>query len=433
MNGPSFANRMIARSDAEAELLIGRVRMFVASILFAAIFLLFNNLPRETFLLRETELKAALVVSGSYFLLGLLSSFLAQSKAYRPIHGLLFALAEVALVLCNVFFDIVDPETSSLFALASPLLLMIALVLVLQVLRYRLWVHIIVSASMIFGLLLLLLHDMQIGEQTSQRAFNELLQMYSLPPNVVRLLMLAILATIIAIAISRSRSLMVRIANELEESQNRNRFLPQELTTHLTDEDIERLRNGRNREVVVMFVDMRGFTRLTQTLSPSQTADLLSEYRSIIMDIVGQHRGIIDKFIGDGVMCVFGLDSSFEQAACDAVESAQEIQKKSADWNRQRQANGEPECEIVIAIGGGEALVAALGPDERLEFTVIGPVVNSVSRMEEHAKLHDVQVLLSSTVHDGLLKKHAEDPCREWGTTHFRGENVATQLWTLDS
>lgn len=432
MNKTSFAGRMIARSDAEAEMLIGRVRMFVAGVIFIALTALITILPPETYALRQAELIAGLVVSFCYSCLGAASFLVARSKFYKPVHGLLFALAEVALVLFNTLFDVLNPDTSSLFALASPLLLVIAIVLVLQVLRYNLKIHITVSVLVILGLFGILLYDPQIGQAPSPRLVDEVLNLYSVPPNVLRVFMLSLLAVIVALAISRSRSLMEKIAHELEESQNRNRFLPSELTTHLSDEDISELRTGRTEQVVVMMVDLRGFTKLALTLTPQQTAELLNSYRSIVMDVVTRNQGIIDKFMGDGVMCVFGLEQDFENASTSAVKAAIEISALMETWNTKRALINYEKLNTVIAIGGGEAFIAALGPPDRLEFTAIGPAVNSVSRMEAHAKEVNVEILISKIVYEAqTLDQGIDCTFTPIGKTRFRGEEQETELWSL--
>ncbi|MEL6946187.1 MAG: adenylate/guanylate cyclase domain-containing protein [Pseudomonadota bacterium] len=422
----------MAESDARSEALIGVVRMFVSGVLFLTVLGLLTRLPLETFLLRQTELYAALVVTTLYFALGLVSFLIARSKTYQPRTGLILALAEVALVLANIFFDIQDAETSSLYALASPLVLMVTLVLVLQVLRYRLVVHVAVSALLLIGILLLLLFDMRMGETVPARVLAELQQMYSLPPNVVRLLMLTVLATIVGIAIWRSRRMMEKIAHELEAAHNRNRFLPRELTNQLDDAELERLRAGEEREVVVMFVDMRGYTALSKTLSPGATAALLTQYRSLVTRQVTAHGGIVDKFIGDGVMCFFGLEIDAREAATQALHAALDIHAALDMWNSERTTTGDPKLAIAIAIAAGPVLAAAIGDESRLEFTVVGPAVNTAARIEGFAKETGQKTVLDGRVHD-LLGKDAFNTGHldGLGSHTMRGEPQPVRLFAL--
>ncbi|MDD9909527.1 MAG: adenylate/guanylate cyclase domain-containing protein [Ahrensia sp.] len=369
----TFAASMIARSDAEAEALIGRVRMLVSTILCLTVVALLFQLPAETVELRRSELYAALAVTALYIDLGFASYCLARSAHYHPWHGFVFAMLEVALVLANIYFDIRDAQTNSLFALASPPVLMLALVLVLQVLRYRIVVHAAVSVGLISGVVLLLASDISLPVDPTARVLDELLLMYSPPPNGVRLIMLAVLATIVGLAIMRSRRLMETIAHELEESHNRNRFLPSELTSQMSDTDLQTLRRDSEREVVVMFVDMRNFTALSGDRSPADTAALLTTYRGLVMDAVLDHDGIVDKFIGDGVLCIFGLESSYEVAAQKAVLAGQGLMQSLAEENKRRAKQGVTPFHIAIALHGGSVFAAAIGDDRRLEFTVTGP------------------------------------------------------------
>ncbi|MEM1040012.1 MAG: adenylate/guanylate cyclase domain-containing protein [Pseudomonadota bacterium] len=431
----SFASRLIAESDAQSEALIGGVRMFVAGVLFVTVVALLFRLPLNVFLLRQTELQAAVVVTLLYFVLGLTSFLLVRLGHYKPIYGLTFALLEVALVLANIFFDVRDFETSSLFALASPLILMVTLVLVLQVLRYRLVVHVVASTLLLSGILVLLTFDMRVGQPATPRVLAELQQMYSLPPNLVRVLMLCVLATIVGLAIWRSRRMMETIAQELEAAHNRNRFLPRELTNRLDDAELAKLREGQEREVVVMFVDLRGYTALSQTISPSQTADLLSRYRSLVSGCISQNDGIVDKFIGDGVMCFFGLKCSPEEAAAQSAAAALAVHRSIADWNEERRAAGSAVLDTAIAVAAGPVLVAALGDEQRLEFTVVGPAVNTASRIESFAKEIGQRTVIDARVFS-LLEKWPDKQktglrLDNLGKHTLRGERRSGSLYTL--
>ena len=423
---PGFADRMMARSDANAEALIGQVRMFVSGVLFVTVAALLFRIEPELYALRETELKAAFVVTLAYFSLGLVSFVVAKSSWYRPFHGLVFALFEVSLVLANLYFDVQDSDTNSLFALASPRVLMLTLVLVLQVFRYRLAIHVVVSALLIMGVSLLIFFDVQMPITPPPRVMDELVQMYSPPPNAVRIIMLIVLATIVGLSISRSRRMMGRIAHELEENHNRNRFLPQELSGQMSDEDLQILRKGKNCDAAVMFVDIRGFTKLTGQLSTEETAQLLTAYRSLVMDAVLANNGIIDKFIGDGVMCVFGLETSFDVAAKDAVNAGKTLISGLDQWNVERAERKEPELDIVVVVHGGPVFAAAIGDDRRLEFTVTGPTVNTASRMESWAKEFDkcfvVSQRVAETVNLGMKG------VRPVGDVLFRGDLGKTRL-----
>jgi len=431
----SFATRLIAESDANSEALIGGVRMFVAGALFLTVTGLLVRLPAETFLLRQTELYAAVVVTLLYFLLGLASFFLARSAFYKPIYGTAFAILEVGLVLANIFFDVRDSETSSLFALASPLVLMVALVLVLQVLRYRLVVHTVASALLLLGILLLLVFDMRSGQALPPRVVAELQQMYSLPPNMVRLLMLTVLATIVGLAIWRSRRMMESIAQELETAHNRNRFLPRELTSQLNDQALDRLRQGEEREIVVMFIDLRGYTALSQAISPAEMAALLTRYRSLVSACIAQNGGIVDKFIGDGVMCFFGLECDPQHAASQAVDSALAVHRQISNWNIERREAGEKALAVAAALAAGPVLVAALGDDQRLEFTVIGSAVNTASRIEDFAKETGQSSVLNDRVHTLLVDNSAALPetvkLDSLGQHKLRGEANPAKLYAL--
>ncbi|MEL6503434.1 MAG: adenylate/guanylate cyclase domain-containing protein [Pseudomonadota bacterium] len=412
----------MAESDARAEALIGLVRMFVSATLFFTVAAVLWRLPPQIQELRGHALYVALVVTASYFLLGVFSLLVSRSKNYRPVWGLFFALVEVALVLINIYANIRAPHANALFALASPLILMIALVLVLQVLRYRLLIHITVSLLLLTGTLFLILFGG--GTETISDVFiEEVLGLYSLPPNVVRMVMFGVMATIVGVAIWRSRRLMERIAVETEALHNRNRFLPRELTAALDDGELERLREGEERDAVILFVDIRNFTGLSERLGPAQTAALLTRYRALVSRTVTRHGGVVDKFIGDGVMCSFGLKCSLKEAAAQAVDCACAITAEAAKSAHDETSRYLTAC----AAASGQVLVAAVGDEERLEYTVIGPPVNRAARVEAFAKEHDYGVVITGEIFD--LTANQGNPWRNLGAHMLRGEKVATRLY----
>ncbi|MEM9733850.1 MAG: adenylate/guanylate cyclase domain-containing protein [Pseudomonadota bacterium] len=420
----TLASRLMAESDARAEALIGLARMFVSATLFLTVAAVLLQLPPEIQALRGHALHVALGVTASYFMLGVLSLLISRSRRYRPAWGLGFALFEVVLVLLNIYANINAPHANALFALASPLILMVAIVLVLQVLRYRLLIHTTVSVLLLSGTLALILVGGQ-TETVSDDFIAEIVGLYSLPPNMVRMVMFAVLATIVGVAIWRSRRLMERIATETEALHDRNRFLPRELTEALDDGDLERLRRGEERDAVILFVDMRDFTGLSERLGPAETAALLTHYRAAVTKTVTDHGGVVDKFIGDGVMCSFGLKCSLDEAAVQAVACAKAIVAGSG----QKLGKDNPSYSIVCAMACGPVLVAAVGDENRLEFTVIGPPVNRAARVETFAKEKNLDVVITGEIF-AMLGQHDQD-WQDLGHHPLKGEATPTRLLAL--
>ncbi len=149
------------------------------------------------------------------------------------------------------------------------------------------------------------------------------------------------------------------------------------------------------RHVSVMFLDIRGFTTMSESRAPGQVVDLLNELFGFMIDEVNTHEGIINKFLGDGFMAVFGAPISSGQDARNAVAAARAIlDRLGQEIDRGRL----PPLRIGIGVHHGEVVTGSVGSRQRKEYTLVGDVVNVASRVESLNKLFDSQILVTDTV-----------------------------------
>ena len=163
---------------------------------------------------------------------------------------------------------------------------------------------------------------------------------------------------------------------------------------------------GTEQKVTVMFSDIRRFTSIAEALGPRQTVSLLNEYFTEMVDVIFQHGGILDKYMGDGIMALFGapLVGSFDSD--NAVATADAMMAQLAALNLRRAATGQEELAIGIGFSTGPTVVGNIGSVRRLDYTVIGDTVNLASRLEGATKQYGAKVVLSEmTVRD--LKRPA--------------------------
>ncbi|MCW8127106.1 adenylate/guanylate cyclase domain-containing protein [Microbulbifer halophilus] len=139
-------------------------------------------------------------------------------------------------------------------------------------------------------------------------------------------------------------------------------------------------------EATVVFADITGFTAMSEKLQPSQVSELLNEYFSYISRACALYGGVVDKFIGDCAMLVFGALEDDSDHAFNAVSCAVLIQQLAAQLNERRRADGRPEVHFRIGINSGAMLAGNLGSDERMEYTVVGDAVNLASRLCSEAR-----------------------------------------------
>ena len=198
--------------------------------------------------------------------------------------------------------------------------------------------------------------------------------------------MLLPVVVISAFAVWGGRRLMSSIAAEAKIAANQKRFLPDELSNQMTDGGINRLRKGRIAELAIMFVDIHQFTELSETMTPRELSVLLSEYRPRVMAVIARHGVVVNKFIGDRVLVVFGLDSDPGAVAVSAIAAGHKALQTLEAWNTLRKSHYMDPIRVVVAIHASEVMIDNRGDQQRLEFSVLGVPVNKVSRIEAVAK-----------------------------------------------
>lgn len=150
---------------------------------------------------------------------------------------------------------------------------------------------------------------------------------------------------------------------------------------------------GQHRDVTVVMVDLRGFTPLSERLEPVQLTDLLNGWFCRAVTAVDEHGGVVDKFIGDAVMAVFGIEENDQTHALRAVQCAKALEETMQAYNAERV--GEPPLKIGIGIHSGPVVAGTVGSPHRMEFTVIGATVNVASRIEAAARAPLPSILFS--------------------------------------
>lgn len=157
---------------------------------------------------------------------------------------------------------------------------------------------------------------------------------------------------------------------------------------------------GKKANVTVLFADIRGFTSMSEKMSAEEVSLILNEYFTEIEPIISKYNGVINKFIGDAVMAIFGEPIQDKNHAENAVKCANEMLEKVELLQKKWLKEGKPKIEIGIGINTGDAFVGNIGSEKRLEYTVIGDMVNLASRIESYNKVYKTNFLISSTTYE---------------------------------
>lgn len=189
-----------------------------------------------------------------------------------------------------------------------------------------------------------------------------------------------------------------RVAERTAELVNLNsaleRFVPHEFLEFLGKDSLVDVKLGDQvqQEMTVMFSDIRNFTADSEKMTPQDSFNSLNEYLRRVSPVIRQHRGIVDKYLGDGVMALF------PKSADDAVCAAVAMQNSLASYNRHRAENGLDPIKIGTGIHTGSLMLGIIGEEQRFQGTVISDAVNLTSRLEGMTKMYGVSIIITTNV-----------------------------------
>ncbi len=184
--------------------------------------------------------------------------------------------------------------------------------------------------------------------------------------------------------------LVRRVERSRELRANLERFLPPSVASAVEQGRLPLERGGEVATIAMLFSDIRGFTTLSEQIGPQRSMALLNQYFDEMVDSVFRHSGTLDKFMGDGLVAMWGAPTREPRSAELAIRCALDMQKRMRRFNRARAEDGVAPIAIGIGIHVGPALVGLLGSDRRMEYTAIGDMVNTTARLCGVAEAHEV-------------------------------------------
>lgn len=185
---------------------------------------------------------------------------------------------------------------------------------------------------------------------------------------------------------------------------------------------------GQAKDVVVFFSDIRGFTAFSEKRSPEEVVEMLNEYFAVMVKIINAHGGVVDKFIGDAIMAIWGAPKSSDRDCHKALRACLEMRKALEELNEKRIARGQPAINIGMGLHAGTAISGTIGSDERMEYTVIGNTVNTASRIEASTKAFGADLLVT----DSVIEKVGEDFKVDLaGAAEVKGRSDAIKMYKV--
>ena len=179
------------------------------------------------------------------------------------------------------------------------------------------------------------------------------------------------------------------------------RYVAPEIVTEILKEGIENLSlGGKTCDIAVLFVDVRGFTTMSERLTPEKVVFILNKYLTMASDCVERNKGTLDKFVGDAMMAFWGAPLAQEDAVYNAVKTAKEIVEGAARVSDELKAEIGEELRVGVGVNFGPAVVGNMGAEKHMDYTAIGDTVNTAARLEANAP--GGKVYISRAVADEL-------------------------------
>jgi adenylate cyclase len=204
-------------------------------------------------------------------------------------------------------------------------------------------------------------------------------------------------------------------------------YVPPELVAQMARDPQRYGMQAENRELTVMFCDMRNFTQVSEALPPEELRALVNRFFSAMTQEIRTHRGTLDKYIGDAIMAFWGAPVADADHALHAVQAALAMTARMDELNRELCGRGLPEIGLGIGINSGLVCVGDMGSDIRRSYTVMGDAVNLASRVEALTRVYGVDILLGESTRAAIGERL---PVAEVDRVRVKGKQVAVTLFT---
>ncbi len=183
-----------------------------------------------------------------------------------------------------------------------------------------------------------------------------------------------------------------------------NKYMSKEIVAKIVNDGEESIKlGGDKKDITVMFIDIRGFTPISESLDPEEVVDILNEYLTMATEEIIKYNGVLDKYIGDGIMALFNVPYSMEEPELACLKAALAIKNNSKKLYDKLYERYEKGVEFGIGVNCGNAIIGNIGSEKRMDYTAIGDTVNTAARLESNAQRG--QILISEELYIRVADK----------------------------
>lgn len=391
---PKRVQQIIAAEDRASERLIGYVQLAIGGLLWTLY--LIAPRPADAAFTMFSPVPFAL---SAFTLFSLFRLWLIlRQKTPDWFVGISIA-ADIGLVLALIWSFHLQYGHSAAFALKAPTFVYLFVLIVLRALRFD--PRYVVAAGLAAAVgwtALTALAVASSGADHITRSFTEYLlsDRILIGAEVEKIFAIGLVTVLLAIGAKRAQRTLVASLREQAALSEVRRFLSKGVADQIAASgQLIEAGQAAERDAAIMMLDIRGFTALSMRMPPAGVVRILTSLHARIIPIVRAHGGVIDKFLGDGVMATFGATDVSDTPAADALKALEQILVQAELWQADLPALGVNEpLHINAAVASGRVVFATLGDGDRLEYTVIGEAVNLAAKLEKHNKVEKTIALV---------------------------------------
>ncbi|WP_310619572.1 adenylate/guanylate cyclase domain-containing protein [Flexibacterium corallicola] len=315
----------------------------------------------------------------------------------------LSVLVDMGLLFGLIFSFHIQYSQHPAFYLKTPTLMYVFVFIALRALRFDVKFLLLSGAAAVIGWIALVLYAVftDMGQDRITRNYIEYLTSNSvlIGAELDKIIIILTVTLLLALAQLRGRRLLLSAVKEQAAARELSRFFSPSVASSIIKAE-EKLSAGMGevREVAILFVDIRRFTRTSQRMSPEQTMQVLGVYQKLVVEAIVQNGGRIDKFLGDGVLAVFKKSRETPDYAARALYAALSLVRElESNVERLKECGWPEDFTVGCGIATGQVTLGVVGNENRLEYTVIGDAVNRAAKMETANKAHTTKVLSDKT------------------------------------
>jgi len=205
-----------------------------------------------------------------------------------------------------------------------------------------------------------------------------------------------------------------------------NKFHNKEIAEKLLSGEVKL--GGERKEATVFFSDVRGFTAMSESMEPEQVVEMLNEYMTRMVSIIRKNHGIVDKYVGDAIMALWGVPIGGGDDIYNAVRTCLTMREDLSKLNELRISRGQSPLRIGMGLNMGPVIAGNIGSVEKMEYTVIGDTVNLASRMESMTKEYGTDFLIPKSIYDRVKDRFVFEKCK---SARVKGKSTEIEIYKV--